>query len=395
MRPPITYYGGKQKLVKELLLLVPGHRLYIEPFMGGGALFFSKEPSKAEIINDMNGNVTNFYRVAQTQFDELKRFIDGTLHSRATYQEAMRVYNNPAENDNVKRAWAFWVATNDGFGAKIGTWAIEKKENKVGKTLANKRKQFTQEYAERLEYVQIENKDALEIISQYDSPNTFFYLDPPYFNSDCGHYKGYTETDYRKLLDALTTIKGKFLLSSYPSEILSRYVKANGWQYKEIRQRVAVTHKSRKHKTEVLVYNYVIENNKQPLTPVQKISDTCKQNGGKNVPIGVKNNRATSLPHQKLVPNFVSIKDDPTEKKLSLEYCRKVLEKGGKQYTDEEILRIRALLYRVGNLEYQLFTDLKQRQHGKHNFVRKGKHRRTGSQRDKHTLSKGKAGAIL
>src|SRR5579862_8485693 len=119
MRPPITYYGGKQKLAKELLPLIPTHRLYIEPFMGGGALFFAKEPSAAEIINDLNGNVTNFYRIVQSQFDELKKLVDGTLHSRATHQEAMQVYNNPKDFDAISRAWAFWVVTNQGFAGKI------------------------------------------------------------------------------------------------------------------------------------------------------------------------------------------------------------------------------------------------------------------------------------
>lgn len=267
MRTPITYYGGKQKLVKELLPLIPKYQLYIEPFMGGGALFFAKEPSEAEIINDLNGNVTNFYRIVKTRFYELKQCIDGTLHSRATYYEALAIYNNPAGHDEVSRAWAFWVVTNQGFGGKIGSWALGR-DGKTGKTLLHKKQNFTEDYAKRLGVAQIESKNALAIIKQYDSKDAFFYLDPPYFNSDCGHYKGYIEKDYRKLLDALVTIKGKFLLSSYPSEILQEYVKKYGWKCKEIRQRVSVNKNSNKQKTEVLVWNYEISPAESMVKPI-------------------------------------------------------------------------------------------------------------------------------
>src|ERR1051326_6154563 len=95
MRTPITYYGGKQQLVKMLLPLIPQHRLYVEAFAGGGALFFAKDPSAAEIINDTNGEVENFYRITKTQFQELKAKIDGTLHSRNSYKEALSIYNHP------------------------------------------------------------------------------------------------------------------------------------------------------------------------------------------------------------------------------------------------------------------------------------------------------------
>src|SRR5579862_5380885 len=141
MRTPITYYGGKQRLLKELLPLIPIHRLYIEPFIGGGALFFAKEPSEAEIINDLNGNVTNFYKVVQTDFNELKKRIDSTLHSRATHREALNIYNNPDRYDYVTRAWAFWVVTNQGFAGKIGSWALSR-DGKIGKTLSHKRAGF-------------------------------------------------------------------------------------------------------------------------------------------------------------------------------------------------------------------------------------------------------------
>ncbi len=398
MRTPITYYGGKQKLVKELLPLVPSHRLYVEPFAGGGALFFAKEPSEAEIINDLDGNVSNFYRIAKTSFYQLKELIDGTLHSRAVYKEALMIYKNPAGYNNITRAWTFWVLTNQGFSGKIGSWALSR-DGKIGKTLFNKREGFTQEYAERLKCVQIENKDALEIIEQYDSKDSFFYIDPPYFNSDCGHYKGYSEADYRNLLEIVVNIKGKFLLSSYPSEILNEYVKRYDWKYKEIKRKIAVTKNTDKQKTEVLVWNYQTETSFQSKNkearmhnPVEK----SKRDRVINVEQEVKNSCPIRLPVTHKIRNFDPTKASPTEKKqLSLEACKRILERDGKKYTDEEVLKIRQLLYRVGNLEYQLFTELKNKQDDKRNSLRKGQYRRTSSQRDKYSLSKREAGTIL
>lgn len=236
--------------------------------MGGGALFFAKQPSEAEIINDLNGNVTNFYRVAKTNFEALRKMVEGTLHSRNIYREAQGIYDRPKKHNPVTRAWAFWVLTNQGFSGRIGSWGLGK-DNKVGKTLASKRERFTGEYAERLKFVQIESKDAIAIIKQYDSVDTFFYLDPPYFNSDCGHYKGYSEEDFKNLLDVLVTIKGKFLLSNYPSPILQRYIKKHKWNFREKHQQVSVSHLSRKAKIEQMVFNYPLEKKEAMHNPVE------------------------------------------------------------------------------------------------------------------------------
>ncbi len=102
--------------------------------------------------------------------------------------------------------------------------------------------------------VDLECNDALKVIRSRDSENTFFYIDPPYFNSDCGHYKGYTEQNFRDLLVLLKTIKGKFLLSSYPSQALQDF--SDGWYQHSIQKKIAVTKHTDKMKTEVLTANY-------------------------------------------------------------------------------------------------------------------------------------------
>src|SRR6267378_621871 len=106
MKPPLTYYGGKQNLSKLIISLVPKHHLYCEPFFGGGAVFFAKEPSPVEIINDTNGELINFYRVIKTNFRKLEREIRSTLHSRQYHQAAKIMLGYPSLFNEIKRAWA-------------------------------------------------------------------------------------------------------------------------------------------------------------------------------------------------------------------------------------------------------------------------------------------------
>ena len=82
-KTPVTYYGGKLNMLKEILPLIPKHRIYTESFFGGGAVFFAKAPSEAEIINDTNNLAINFYEVCITDFETLKTKIEATLFSRA------------------------------------------------------------------------------------------------------------------------------------------------------------------------------------------------------------------------------------------------------------------------------------------------------------------------
>ncbi|HBF89380.1 MAG TPA: methyltransferase [Bacteroidales bacterium] len=255
MKTPITYYGGKQMLVKHLLLLIPAHRLYCEPFFGGGALFFAKPKSEVEVINDLNGEVINFYKVLKTNFKELEKEVKATLHSRELYNKAREIYKNPTKHSELKRAWAFWTLTNQGFAGMITSWGFGNTPSKE-KSLANKRDAFTPDYADRLRTVQIECNDALKVMDRCDGKDTFFYLDPPYFNSDMGHYKGYTEADYTKLLEKAAKLKGKFLLSSYPSAVLNKFLKKHKWYVQKITKSVAVTKYTDKQKTEMMVSNY-------------------------------------------------------------------------------------------------------------------------------------------
>ena len=207
MKPPITYYGGKQMLSKLIIELIPEHNVYCEPFFGGGAVYFKKSPSNIEVINDTNGELINFYKVIKTKFNKLNQEIQTTLHSRESHLAARIIYKNPKLFDVVKRAWAIWTLANQSYASKLnGTWGYDKKENRSVKQLDTKRKTFTKGYAERLENTEIECMDALDVIQARDSKTTFFYIDPPYIEANQGHYKGYEKEDFEKLLKILSKI---------------------------------------------------------------------------------------------------------------------------------------------------------------------------------------------
>lgn len=260
MKPPITYYGGKQMLSKQIIELIPEHNVYCEPFFGGGAVFFAKPKSNIEVINDINGELINFYKVIKTKFNKLNKEIQTTLHSRESHLAARIIYKNPKLFDEVKRAWAIWTLANQSYASKLnGTWGYDKKENRAVKQLYTKRKNFTDEYAKRLENTEIECEDAIKIIKARDGKTTFFYLDPPYIETNQGHYKGYEKEDFERLLETLSKIKGKFLLSSYPNEILTRYEKQHAWQTEILEVHLSISTNSKgktKQKKEVLAGNY-------------------------------------------------------------------------------------------------------------------------------------------
>ncbi|MFA6922898.1 MAG: DNA adenine methylase [Bacteroidales bacterium] len=261
MKPPLTYYGGKQKLAERIISMIPPHKTYCEPFFGGGAVFFAKPPAELEIINDSNGELINFYRILKTNYKKLAKEIKATLHSREEHENAEVVMKYPKLFSEVRRAWAIWTLANQSFASMLGgTWRCDLQKNSTASRLNNKRNNFTEEYAKRLEQTQIENCDALKVIKLWDSKDTFFYCDPPYFNADMGHYKGYTEQDFENLLKTLAKIKGKFILSSYPSELIEKYTKKYKWHTTKIEGiPVSVSLGKRKTKTEVLTGNYPIK----------------------------------------------------------------------------------------------------------------------------------------
>ena len=260
IKTPISYYGGKQQLVKVLLEMIPKHRIYCEPFFGGGALFFQKKPSYLEVINDINDNLINFYLQCQNNFEELAAEIHKTLCSESQYIWAQEIYQGQKVVDDITKAVATWIVFQCGFmnsADKSWKWDNGTDNSHCGRVLMHNRKNFCPWIQKRLESVQISCMDALKVIEQRDTPGSFFYLDPPYPNSDQGHYKGYTIDNLIELLQLLETIHGQFLLSCYELPVLHEYAEKKNWQLKRIEMRKRCVSRYRvENKVECLLYNF-------------------------------------------------------------------------------------------------------------------------------------------
>jgi DNA adenine methylase len=236
---------------------------------GRAAIFFAKEPSKVEIINDTNGEIVNFYEVLQRDFTALEKEVAITLHSRDRHRQARVIYENPDMFDRIKRAWAIWLLANSSYGCMLDGGFGYDRTGGTSKKLANKRANFSIDYAVRLQRVQIECCDALKIIRSRDIADAFFYLDPPYVGSDQGHYDGYTQEDFDALMGVLETLQGRFLLSSFRNKALTDCARRNNWQTLELKMTCSMTHghKTRRGKIEILTANYPI---KAPDKPFRK-----------------------------------------------------------------------------------------------------------------------------
>jgi DNA adenine methylase len=265
MKTPISYYGGKQNLISEILPMFPNHIQYVEPFIGGGSLFFAKPKSRHEVINDFDGRLVNFYEVLKTDFDSLKLLLNSTLHSEKQLKKAADILKKPCDN-KVEWAWAYWCCTQMTFSHKLfGGFAFSNDRRQPTNT-KNSIQSFTKQLYERLADVEIFNRDAIKLILQKDTPDTFFYFDPPYAESSCGQYDKLKGV-YYELLNILPSLKSQWLMSSYPSDQLKQMRGDNGWNSKDIIQNLSVSgkHTLGKTKTECLTWNYNLINTQRSI----------------------------------------------------------------------------------------------------------------------------------
>lgn len=262
MRTPITYYGGKQQMLPEILSKIPAHRIYVEPYLGGGAVFFAKNPSYLEVLNDINDSVMNFYEVLKTDFNALWKLVDASLLSESLHQRANRILRHPEKYSNVQHAWAFWMNTNFNHTSKLGGgmhFDNGESGGHSGIRMKYRKEQFLEAYSNRLAHVQLHHRDALTVIRQRNKADTFTYADPPYPGSNQGHYKGFTVSDLLDLAELLSKSEGKFMLSNYAIPELVEFATAAGWTIEYHAKRLSAPKAKNQRKVEVLYYNYTIE----------------------------------------------------------------------------------------------------------------------------------------
>lgn len=257
LKTPISYYGGKQMLLKHILPLIPEHTLYTEAFCGGCAVLFAKPPAQCEVINDTNTELVNFYRVAQSDYPALKREIDASLHSRDQHTHAKHIMTHPQFFTPVQRAWAIWIGSKLGFASMLdGTFGYDRSGTMTLK-LFNGKDQFTEAVCQRLAHVTVESEDGKNVIRRYDCPEAFHFVDPPYVGSDCGHYNGtFDEEDFSRLLDTLATVEGKFMLTMFPHEKIERLAARYGWTIHRLDRTITASKVSRRRQEEWITTNY-------------------------------------------------------------------------------------------------------------------------------------------
>lgn len=270
MKTPITYYGGKQRLAKTIIEMMPSHKVYIEPFFGGGAVFFAKQPSYLEVINDINDNIVTFFLVCQDEqsFRELSDKIHSTLFSEALFLQAKTIWNGYWPANDIERAWAVWVCCNYAFNSTPyggWKWDMGTAGSHSGVVAANKRNAFTEAVFNRLKFAQISCRNANDVLCERSSVDAFAYIDPPYIGCNQKHYHGFGEDDFRQLLTVLQDkYKGKFMLSTFANDIILEFAERNNWQIvckdmpmSAVNSLIKEKDAKSKRKKELLVFNYL------------------------------------------------------------------------------------------------------------------------------------------
>lgn len=197
MKAPFCRVGSKKSLVKKILPLIPPHKVYVEPFVGSGQIFFKKEPIEKEVINDLDSTLMYHYRILKkTKSRDFKKDID-------TIEENQAFFNKKATTEGQKLQKEIIRGCNT-FGAK-GTGKIFVDSNSYPK-LKN-----IDKYQERLKKTTILSQDYKSVMKKYDSKETFFFLDPPYEDSKKLYKRG--TINYEEMSSFLKGIKGKFLLT--------------------------------------------------------------------------------------------------------------------------------------------------------------------------------------
>lgn len=257
MNSILNYPGAKWGMAKQIVSMMPPHRSYLEPFFGSGAVLFNKPPSAIETVNDIDGDITNFFKVLRERPEELAEAISLTPYSRD-------VFNDAHENrgtESFDRAYRFAIRSRMGHGFKtyqktgfkIDVYA---RERSYCVNCWNTMPERIFEAAARLKGVQIENRPALELIRKFNYDNVLIYADPPYLLNTRGgkqYRHEMDEQEHIELLAALKAHKGPVIISGYPSDMYDRELR--GWSTVHKRS----YNQNSDARTEVLWFNYAIE----------------------------------------------------------------------------------------------------------------------------------------
>lgn len=221
---PVRWYGGKGNrlgFIRPVLAAIAAD-VYCEPYFGAGSAFFALPRRGIEVINDLDQRLVNLYRVLQdeAQCADLVHRLTFTLYSRAEFVRALELRDDP---DPVTAAAAIFTAQVQGFGGQAnapGDWG-RAVVSSAPRTWCSHLRLLT-EWHDRLQHTYIDCRDALAVIRAWDSPNTLFYLDPPYmaatraWGSRVEYRHEADDAHHAALLALVPQLAGKVVISGYP-----------------------------------------------------------------------------------------------------------------------------------------------------------------------------------
>ena len=252
MKAVLKYPGAKNRIADWIGSYIPVHDVYMEPFAGSLAVLFNKPRCHIETVNDLDGEIVNFFRALRDCPEKLVKKIKLTPFARGEYKAAFE-----KTDDSIEKARRYCVRCWQGFGNsqlyqngfKSGQQSHSPNPAKAWAELP----EILYAAAERLKGVQIECLPALELISRYDTPDVFIYADPPYLQGMRKNnlYKHeMKDSEHEELLKVLEKHPGKILISGYDNDLYNSYL--SGWrkEYKRTNAECGIA------RTEILWMNY-------------------------------------------------------------------------------------------------------------------------------------------
>ena len=255
MNSPFAWPGGKRALKSTLLELIPKHDIYAEVFAGSAKLLFAKDPARCEVMNDLNGDVINFFRVAKHRPAELAELFEIECIHADRFKE---LRGDPKPATEIERALRFAYLAWYSFGAKGEHFTGFTGKNVRGARSLGSVRHLLQETATRLAKVLIDQRDFAEILTRYDSKGTFFYLDPPYvaFQPN-GRYQPLAKERREELFATLAGIEGTFLMSFDDHPEVRKLAKVHGFKTRAVDVVYTLAGSApRKASPELLIANY-------------------------------------------------------------------------------------------------------------------------------------------
>ena len=208
--PIVPWVGGKRRLAKEIIPLFPEHTCYVEPFCGAAAIYFLKPPSKTEVINDINGDVINLYRVVQHHLEEFIRQFKWALCSREIFKWQQ---DTPVHVlTDIQKAARFYYLQKLCFGGKVVGQSFGTATTAAPRLNLLRIEEELSAAHLRLSKTFIENEPWLNCIQRYDRPHTLFYCDPPYWKTE-GYGVDFGFEQYEIMAKMAASIQGKMIVS--------------------------------------------------------------------------------------------------------------------------------------------------------------------------------------